>query len=485
MFQEKADRHLLALILAALLVRLLLPAAAFVVRSAQQPHHSTQQIAAAAFGQGDTPEYIWGATSIVRDLRYYRLRDGQPEATGPELHRPPGYPLLLVPGLRSGHVYLVTIVLQALLGSLTVYVTYRTALLLFDSHVARGCAALAAFEPGLILWSSELIAETLLTTCVAIIAFALVAYSATQRRRWLAWAAIAAAAAAYVKPVAYLAPAWIGLSLLIPWTRRQQDNGTDGPPPWRRRMAHAIFFMVLAAALLAPWHVRNAVTAGYWGFSTQIDSKLAISSPAAVIAAQEGRGFSDVRARFDDYRASGPDMDGSYANARRRGLRTILSAPATYAWVHAKGMFRVLFHPGAIPYLELFGLDPDSGAVGAIIVNQGSVAALREIPRRYPLVFWSTISMSFILLPYLLLPALGLWRTRPSRTPAHLLLLSLALYFVVAGGGPWGMSRFRQPIMPLLCILAGYGFARRRSEIVLQPQPVIPDDCEDRPSQDS
>jgi hypothetical protein len=46
-----------------------------------------------------------------------------------------------------------------------------------------------------------------------------------------------------------------------------------------------------------------------------------------------------------------------------------------------------------------------------------------------------------------------LWR-RPSILAA---VLTIA-YYVVISGGPAGDSRFRVPIMPIICVLSGYGF---------------------------
>jgi len=36
------------------------------------------------------------------------------------------------------------------------------------------------------------------------------------------------------------------------------------------------------------------------------------------------------------------------------------------------------------------------------------------------------------------------------------------LYLIAASGGPYGTSRYRHPMMPILSILAAAGLARRR-----------------------
>lgn len=82
------------------------------------------------FTAPDTRHYLQPATTLVKERRYY-------DGSTPELFRPPGYPILLMLGVLTGHPYLTTLLFQALIGILTVVLVFRTGLLIFrDRHAA-------------------------------------------------------------------------------------------------------------------------------------------------------------------------------------------------------------------------------------------------------------------------------------------------------------------------------------------------------------
>jgi hypothetical protein len=262
--------------------------------------------------------------------------------------------------------------------------------------------------------------------------------------------AASAAAAAYVKPVAYFLPLWLA-ALLVALDLQAA--------PWPRRARSAALLLLVSAALLAPWHARNLVAAGYAGFSTQLDGYLGLSGPAAAIASAEGRPFSEVRAEFDEYRSGTREPD-AYGRGRARGIRTVLGLWPDYARAHLAGAVRTLTNPGAVPLLMLFGLHPARGGVGDTVIDHGSLAALFKARTTAPAVFWTALALAALLVPYLALPALALCRSGQPDRQWRLALALLAGYFVILGGGPWGQSRFRHPAMPILCVLAGFEAAR-------------------------
>ena len=61
------------------------------------------------------------------------------------------------------------------------------------------------------------------------------------------------------------------------------------------------------------------------------------------------------------------------------------------------------------------------------------------------------------LLALYVLAAVALLCPEVRRKPQVWLVAGLALYFVVVAGGPEGAGRYRHPVMPLLCVLAGPG----------------------------
>ncbi len=58
--------------------------------------------------------------------------------------------------------------------------------------------------------------------------------------------------------------------------------------------------------------------------------------------------------------------------------------------------------------------------------------------------------------------ALGVFRVWRTRTLVAMVLLGAVAYFLVVSGGPIGYSRFRHPMMPMICIFAGVGLVSER-----------------------
>jgi 4-amino-4-deoxy-L-arabinose transferase-like glycosyltransferase len=432
---ERIGQRIPLVVAVAVVVRLLLAASAWTVT--QDP---------ARFLTADSGQYLRLAGSLAFDHRFER-------ANGPELYRPPGYPAFLAPGVLIGHPVIIAIALQALLGGVLVWLVWLIARRLFEPRTAFLCALLAALEPGLIVWSNTIMAETLLSVWVTAIGFALVVHLDEGRLRWAATAGAATAAAAYVKPVAYFLPLWIAATLTAFGARGSSRAN---------RMKSAAVFLITAVVLLAPWQIRNGVVGGYWGFSTQAEGMLSSSLPASVSAIDNGRTFLNERSRYDQYRNTGPVSAPSYADARRRGVALILASPLIYARIHVAGMIRTLIDPGALPYLDLFGLRTGWAGIARVVNDRGAIAGLVQAARDDRLVFWSVSVMFVISIGYLLPAIAGVWIWRGHWSAPHLVLASVVVYFVLVSGGPWGQSRFRQPIMPVISVLAGYSMLRRR-----------------------
>jgi len=65
--------------------------------------------------------------------------------------------------------------------------------------------------------------------------------------------------------------------------------------------------------------------------------------------------------------------------------------------------------------------------------------------------------LSAVLTVYLALAVVGL-ASPTDRTPAMLLVLAVAAYLVLLSGGEAAYHRFRVPLVPVICLLAGQGY---------------------------
>jgi hypothetical protein len=132
-------------------------------------------------------------------------------------------------------------------------------------------------------------------------------------------------------------------------------------------------------------------------------------------------------------------------------------------------MVRTLLDPAAQEYLRLFGFYPErGGGLLGTIVDRGLLATLVRLPLTHPSLFWTTLVLAALLLPYLVLAAAAPFTTSGTARVMVIVLLSVTFYFVFLSGGPHGSNRFRQPVMPIVSILAGCALGswhRRRARL--------------------
>lgn len=332
---------------------------------------------------------------------------------GNDIVRTPGYPLLLAVARTPA----VTIALQVLLSLATVALVFRIER---EAFGGRGWAALFyAIEPLSIIYASKLVTETLFTATLVLSLWML-------KRRWWVGAALAMAASAYVRPVTLLLP----LLLL-----------------WRRPHALGVAFACTGA-----WVVRNAVVAGYLGFSAIGDHGLYYYHAAAVQARERGVPYYQQQKEWG-YGEPILETPADHARRIRAEATAILRAhPADAVAVHARGIVMTLADPGAVELLRMFGAYPEKGGLLGEITDRGIVAAIGRLGL---LALGTNVAFGLAWLALLVL----VWRGWPNRATAPLVVT--AAFLIVLSGGPMATHRFRHPIMPIACLLAGAGIRRK------------------------
>jgi 4-amino-4-deoxy-L-arabinose transferase-like glycosyltransferase len=413
-------------------------------------------------GASDPEAYLSFATTLVST-------GGFTHNGGPELFRTPGYPALLVPAVLSGHAHLTLIALQIATAGLTIALIHQLAReVTGEVAAAHVAAALACIDPVLVLWSLVPVTET---TFTALATAALIQIRRTRARPSIQGAAAAAALVGigtYVRPMAY------GLGVLTPLALAWGPGGLR--LPIRRRAA--IVALVTFVAIVTPWHVRNWHVAGYPGFSTLLDRALYLSAGAAVVAHEQGVSVSAVResrreAARDTWAAT-TDVRADYARFRAQGLSELARSPLVYTRMHIAGIARVLLDPGAVEYLRVLGQYPETGGLLGVAHDRGLATALGKLADEYPRVFALTLATGAGVAATLVSAAWGfvrLWRT-DGRASDAVLLAAWAAYFVVLSGGAHGISRFRHPVVPVLCVFAGALAIRRRGPVPARTVPT-------------
>jgi hypothetical protein len=424
---------ILSVLLVALFMRLLLPVLALSI---------TQDLE--MFNRGDTLSFIIPAKKLIEVGQFLNI-DNQPE-----LFRTPGYPLLLIPGILLGYVENMTVFIQIILDCLTVYLIYKIALLLFErDEIAIVCALLYAIEPLPILRSAFLMSETLHTTLLTLFLKLLLEYFKNKSGKHLALAAITLAASIYVRPIGYYLPFLITAILLVWNSKKMQAR--------KILIIHTCIFLLVSMGSIGIWQTRNYVKAGYSGFAAVSDYNLYCYNGAALIAYENSIDFEDSHeqlgcTKHEKYFMLHPEQRQwtqakIYRYMGKEGKKMILSEPLTYSIIHLKGMFMTLVQTPANRYVPLF--------VGRF--DRSITPSYQNLDRYSSIVFWTNLSLSLLSGVYLLGAATALLSKRFLNNWSMITLVSVAVYFLTVSGGIVGSHRFRLPITPIICLLAGYG----------------------------
>ncbi len=408
------------------------------------------------FFKGDTPGYIDLAQSLLHGSF---LSPGTYSIQGtPEIFRLPGYPLLLLPAVALHRVVIVALLENFLLAAVSAWLVWKIATgLLPGSTAATWAVLLYCFEPAGLVSSESIMSETPFTTMLLLFVWLLMRFFREPTYAKLTLSAIALGCATYIRPVPVYLALWIipVFFVLLPKLS------------WSQRAIMATLFVFTFALTLVPWIVRNAVVADYDAFTSSQDWNLYFTSAAAVQAKLEHRNPSEVMVAWgyttsiEDYLRVHPEQrtwpEAEIARFwHTEAKRIIASHLLTYSIIHARGCVRVTFNPGVAEVLRDVGMYPDVSNPLAPKLDQGLISATLWLFRQYPVSVVLIPLMTLQLLLYYLLALVGL---RHTPFEAGFLFCALFLYFVLVSATPAAMSRYRVPVMPLVCISAGVAIA--------------------------
>ena len=456
--------YMLIALMVALILRLSVPLIAFSTTQDKTTFHTS-----------DTIGYVEPAMNLMSEGEF--SRGGMPE-----INRTPGYPIFLISGLALGRLELVTIALQIILSCLTVFLVYQIALKLFERvDVAILAAALYTLEPLSIVYTSLMMTETLFAFLVMLAIYFLVRYLANAKLKYFCAAAIVLSAAAYVRPVAYFLPTIIVIGMLAISVVRKEVN-------WKLLIHICVFLLISMAPILA-WQARNSVVAGYSGFSAQRDEFLsalgqavAARSQGISVIEQEKRSGWSFWSGPERYYAQHPEdrwLDEADLHRRRgnEGLRLIMENPWNYLVIHARGAMLMAGLTGFGAWLNLFKVRNPDSPFYAGLRSPSFLGFMPALAAAKKTVFWGNLFLGIALLIYWLLAFYALTFRKVRSEVGLILAVLMGAYFLLAPAA-WPDSRYRHPVMPIVCVLAGYGLhvvvskIRWRKHVEPSPQAV-------------
>jgi hypothetical protein len=415
--------------------------------------------------QPDSGSYIFCAEGLIHYASFSNLGF-------PEIGRTPGFPLLLTIGLIFGHLEIVTIFMQMLFSCAAVYLVFLTSKEIFqDEKAALASASLYAIEPLSVFFSSQILTETLFTSVLMLFLYLFSRYLKTNLLSFLVGAVCTLAAAVYIRPAAYFLPALVVLFLMI----RALINKAGT----KRLMGHVLIFIATAMLLIGAWQARNYIATGYTGFSSQYVEGLYFYTVPQIMAEKNGGSWEDWRktlggAISSHYFEKHPEQRNWNLGQIRKwqkeeAQKFIFENLGTYFRLHLIHIAYTILWPGFDEYWRLARLSEEGAEFPrATDTNlETKTSFLRQkfgsfISRPLGLIL-GQLSFLFLLSTTYLLAIWGSIRARNNYESVIIIFL-ICVYFVVIPGTV-GSARFRTPIMPLICVLAGFGLRQILNKI--------------------
>ncbi len=403
--------------------------------------------------------YRRDTTSYVRPALNLLAGNGFSQRTEPpfvpDVCRTPAYPLFIAFLYQLfGRNVLFIAGVQVLVGTLTVTLTYALGRRLLSERAATTGGVLMALSLGSAVYCAFVLTETLFSFLLLGAVFCLLLY----RRSGRVWAAIVggllSGASILCRPIALFYPL-----LAAPCV------GVATRGRWLRRVLVTLAFLVATGAVVAPWIVRNYQLVGMPVLSSISHYNLLFYNAVALEANLRGEQESAVRSEMlaqvrEELRQNEQVDEGTrIAFYKRRGIEIILAHPLRYLIVHLRQDLNNLL-PNVTEFLELAGLTEGNKGTLSVLNRYGPIAAMRHYFAGREWALPVLIPTSFLLFLVYLGAAVGLamlWSQH--KWFALCLLLLPTLYFLLIPGAP-SHPRFRVPVMPYLCLLAGMGLSQ-------------------------
>ncbi len=411
----------------------------------------------------DAEGYIQAAQNLLAGHGFSLER--QPPYN-PTAFRTPLYPLFIAAcyALFGADNRLLALV-QVLLSLLTVVLAYMLGRKILPEAAAWLGGLLFALSSLPATHAVFILSETLFSLLLLLCLGCLVCYRQANRLRWLACAGGLAGLSLLCRPLALYFPvaffplAWLAAA---PGRRRQAVSG-------------ALLALLVCALTLSPWLIRNQARLGKPIFTTISNYNLLVYNAASLQASLQGVSQSQARAALEGQAQQELTRRGVASDEVQMaqlygewGRRIILAHPLRYALDHLKNDLNS-YLPDVTDFLELMGVTQGGKGTLSVLNQLGLWAAIRHY-------FGAQTWLLALTLPWLALLALTylgglcgllvLLRRATLLRPATALrqddrftlawLLLPILYFTLLPGAP-SNPRFRLPVMPYLCLLAGLG----------------------------
>ena len=434
--KKSVSRPLLFILLAAFLIR-----GAMLLVVVENPERAIRR---------DSGSYLRTAGNVLEGNGFSQSEE---PPFAPSALRTPTYPLFLALAIYLfGHSPAAIAALQVLVDVASVFLVTLIGRRLFSEGAALLAGLLYALSLVAIVHSVFVLTETLFTFLILGAVASLVFYSVGQRKRWLLLAGILSGLAMLCRPIAVFFPLVILVSIALIHRGRLRT----APVP-------ALSYLLLTVLVVTPWLIRNERRLGTPALSTISSSSLYLYNAVALVAERQGIGANEARGvmlrQADMELAESGWAEDEVRRAELYGAwgrEIILSDPLRYLFIHLRSDLNSLL-PAVADFLELLGVTEGAKGTLSVLNQDGIVAAVNHYLEGRS---WLLLPLSPLILLLALTylgSAIGSIRLFLERRWFTLSMLLLPTLGFLLAAGPAANPRFRAPVMPTICLLAGLG----------------------------
>ena len=402
----------------------------------------------------DHSSFVWDSSQYWDSAQHIRHGEGFRDSDGKvEGRRTPGYPLFLVPfqllGLSPRSV---TLLQHFFAIGIAWYVGHVVKRITSSTLMSLVAMLYVGIDPGIILMSNLVMAETLLGVMLVDVVYLLSTAARDTNWKRLLFVSLLLGASVLVKPVTIYLFIPLTLWLLVAWGSNAKGQ----------RIIAAIVLLLASNLIPALWMLRNQRQFGSAMISSIIGEDLYAWRAAGVVAMKK-TGFSyaplpfsgqEEAFRYQFFRVTQRQMaqEGERLVAQHYGR--------PYAQISEVEKSVFLGPLGRKIILENFGwflLLSINGALHLVFDGSWDFAS-RSFGFWRPQVLWLMYFETLLSFPLAIIGIVYLWRRIDARF-ASLILLTLTYYVAVSSGPEYEQWRYRVPAIPIYAMAIAAGVA--------------------------
>lgn len=392
----------------------------------------------------DSGSYTIPAQALLEN-GYYAQPDGM---------RMPLYPAFIaLVTLLFGDSPVAIVILQVLFGLGTVYLTYRSGLLLGISQAASAVGAMVlALSLESLISPFFVLTDTLFTFLLVAATYTLLCFIKDNRPIWLVSTSLLTGMLTLCRPVMIFGALTLLILLVFNKGRR-----------FLQRLSHALIYTFLLIALfIAPWMYRNAQVTGFWTLTTEMDLYW-IWGAATVQADIEDISVDQAKVNLDAQVETAlveqnlePSEENWHAVSGEIAKQILRQHPVNFVLQTLRFDLRN-FLPGMGYAVNYLGLSQGNTEGMELLETQGAQGVINNY-------FSGRLLSGLIFMPFMILLAaalggavIGTVLLLKKRDWFALAVLLLPTIYMLGVPGYSSNSRYRVPVMPLIALLAGMG----------------------------